>query len=103
MTTLYIHRGIALPAHLRESLDAYIDTGRPLGGFLSAVVDNNLKEACARADEESVGVIHVIVAFLYNEAVAGCWGFAGAHQKWVFKHTTLREAENRSQATTSPQ
>ena len=81
----YAFRGITLPQHLKESLDAYWMTGRPLGGFLQAVVDNDLRKACALADEENAPIIHVILGYLYNECALGSWGFAGAHEKWITK------------------
>lgn len=81
----FVFRGVTLPNNLKESIDAFVQTGRPTGQFLQSCIDNNLREACGRADEISLGVLHVIVAYLYNECPMGCWGFEGAHQQWVQK------------------
>ena len=83
---MYTHRGIELPEHLKESLDAYVNEGRPTGDFLKACVENNLLEACGWADEENLGTLAAIVGYLYNECPAGCWGFKGASQKWIEQH-----------------
>lgn len=83
MVTDYTFRGMTVPANLIESLTAYAETGRPTGGFLHAVIDNNLKDACGRADESSAPIIPAIVGFLYNYCPSICWGFAGAHDAWV--------------------
>lgn len=79
----YSFRGMVLPEHLRDSLYRYIVTGCPTGGFLQACIDNDLREACGRADENSLRILPVIVAYLYNECPSTCWGFEGAHDAWI--------------------
>ena len=79
----YYFRGLIVPSHLIESIDAYVETGRPTGGFLQACIDNDLREACSRADNDNLPIIPAIVAYLYNECDSGCWGFKGAHDQWV--------------------
>lgn len=44
------------------------------GSFLTAVLENNLKEAVARADEESLDALPHIVAWLYDRAPNVAWG-----------------------------
>ena len=85
----YVHRGIKLPEHIKESLDAYVQTGRPTGDFLRACIDNDLRMACGRADEQNLGLLAVIVAYLYNECAAECWGKRGAHDAWIAFHSAL--------------
>jgi len=86
MKGTYTFRGMVLPAHLKESLDKYIQEGRPLGHFLTACVDNDLAQAVGRADEENLKIIPAIVGYLYAEAPAACWGFRGCHKAWVHTH-----------------
>ena len=86
----YVHRGIKLPEHIKESLDAYVQTGRPTGDFLRACIDNNLREACGRADEENLGVLAVIVAYLYNRCPTECWGSRGSYDAWLVAHSETR-------------
>lgn len=86
----YVFRGIELPDHLKESLDAFCQTGRACGSFLHACIDNNLREACSRADETSLTALPAIVAYLYNECPMGCWGYPGAHDSWI---TNMRDTQ----------
>lgn len=39
---------------------------RPVGDFLSAVLRNNLSEACGCADDINRKVLHIYVQFLHN-------------------------------------
>lgn len=88
--TPYIFRGMLLPLHLQESLDAYAQEGRPTGGFLQECINNNLRMAVARADDKNVLIIPAVIAYLYNRAPAGCWGRDGAHDRWIWKHAEAR-------------
>ena len=83
MIGVYTFRGVTLPADLIESIDAYVKDGRPTGDFLRAVINNDLKEAVVRADDNNLARIHAIVGYLYNECPIGCWGFAGAAERWT--------------------
>lgn len=67
----------------RESIDAYVATGRPTGGFLEAVLTNDLKESIARADERAIDNLPHIVAYLYNETPSGCWGSRERVREWI--------------------
>lgn len=63
-----------IPPYIRESLDLYARDGRPLGHFLTAVLTNDLFEACGRADDNNVWVLPVITAYVFNHLPGGCWG-----------------------------
>lgn len=62
------------PDHLRESLDRYANDGVPTGGFLRAVLENDLLAAIGSADEINSLALPHIVAYVYNEMPAGAWG-----------------------------
>lgn len=72
-----------IPENAMETLRAYIDRGRRPGGFMEAVLSNNLSEAVARADERHMIAIPAIVFFLYNEAPSGCWGTPERVRDWM--------------------
>lgn len=72
-----------IESRFRESIDAYVATGRPTGGFLEAVLSNDLKESIARADERALDNLPHIVAYLYNEAPSVCWGSQARVQEWL--------------------
>lgn len=84
----YTFNGIQLPDNLRDSIDRYVEHGVPTGGFLEACIDNDLREACGRADHINIHKLPVIVAYLYNHTPSGCWGFEGAHDAWCEKQRT---------------
>ena len=90
----YTFRGIVLPDELKASLDAYIEDGRPTGGFLEACICNNLREAFSRADETSVIALRAIVAYLYLIAPSCCWGRADSFKNWI--ETKRKEREDAS-------
>lgn len=80
---LYVCR---IPEHMHDGLIHYILDGRPVGHFLTAVLTNDLKEACGRADESNKHLLWEYCFFLYNYAPLGCWGSEQAHERWVEGH-----------------
>lgn len=73
----------ALPDDLREPLRRYIESGLPTGHFLGAVLQNDLREACARADVFNRARLFEIVSWLYNQAPGSCWGSPERFREWV--------------------
>jgi hypothetical protein len=82
-----------VPRHVHDGLVLYVLHGILPGGFLTAVLENSLVEACARADEENKGKLWDIVFFLYNYTPTACWGGPDNVAAWVKKHQARREAE----------
>ncbi len=72
-----------VPAHNHEALIEYIFAGRPTGGFLSALLANDLKQTCAQADHINAAAIHKIVGWLWNHAPIACWGSAPKVGEWI--------------------
>lgn len=62
------------PEHIRESVLAYVNDGREPGGFLRAVMENDLVEAIRRADETNLALIPHIVAWMMTSIPAHAWG-----------------------------
>lgn len=73
------------------SIRAYADEGRPTGGFLRAVLSNDLKEAFGRADEENQAAMLEIVQYCYNEIPSVCWGSPEAVTSWLERKHKERE------------
>lgn len=70
----------------RYEIEVYVRQGAPLGGFLEAVVSNDLKEACARADHINQPKLFDIVNWLHNEVPSWpvrCWGSLDAYRQWI--------------------
>lgn len=71
-----------IPEHNIEGLKLWIERGIEPGSFLSAVLCNDLKEACAYADHINLHHIWDIVFYLWNYAPGNCWGSPEAFQQW---------------------
>jgi hypothetical protein len=72
-----------LPAGLRGGMERYIEQGVPPGCFLTAVLTNDLCEACSRADDINRDLLWEIVGWLWNEAPASCWGSPERVSEWL--------------------
>lgn len=71
-----------VPEHLRDGLRRFIGYGCPVGDFLSAVLDNDLRGACSKADHINRYRLFDVVHFLYNHAPDGCWGNPARRLQW---------------------
>jgi len=63
-----------LPERFEGSLQRYFNDGIMPGGFLTAVLMNDLLGAYANADMVSVQELPGLVSWLYNHAPHDCWG-----------------------------
>ena len=75
--------GMEVPDEIIESIQRYVEHGIPTGGFLEAVICNNLREAVGRADHKNILILPAIVSYLYNECPMGCWGTADSFKEWI--------------------
>lgn len=69
-----MHDARNCPDEIIESLRLYVERGVPVGGFLEAVLANDLQEAVARADMNNTRRLGDIVAFVYYHVPIGCYG-----------------------------
>ena len=88
----YIEASRHLP--LGDSLVRYIERGYPVGGFLTAVLTNNLVESYGRADSRNIEVLRAYVSFLYNNCPTGCWGSREKVDAWIAKGGLLGNQDN---------
>jgi len=72
-----------IPAHMVEAIDRYVEKRTPTGDFLMAVLENNLKEAIHRGDEENVHLLPAYVGYCYNEIPSNCWGSKEKVKAWL--------------------
>lgn len=86
----YSFHGIRLPDDTQDSIDRYVNAGIPTGGFLEAVIGNDLREACGRADEVHMRCIPAIVAYLYNNCPSLCWGSPERYREWIYRKSEER-------------
>lgn len=69
--------------YMRDAVKRYIEYGISPGGFLTAVITNNLSEAFGRADLNNTSAMREWVRWFYNEAPAPCWGSLEAMEAWM--------------------
>lgn len=76
---------------IKESLDRYASVGVPPGGFLRAVLENDLTESFARADIQNRCDMFEIVSYVYNELPAMCQGSPQKVAAWIEAKAQERE------------
>jgi len=91
-----------IPAHMRGAMDRYICSGIPPGGFLEAVLFNDLTGAVAKADQINRHRLVDIVQFLMWHAPADCWGSREAVQEWIRNGGLDGQKQERTENAGSP-
>jgi len=74
-----------IPEHMIVPLLDYIVRGVPTGGFLAALLSNDLKETFGRADCENIKKVREFLVFLYNHTPSNCWGSPKHFKEWINK------------------
>lgn len=69
--------------HIKESLKRYVENKIPTGGFLEAVLSNDLVGAIGRADSENINRLPEIVRYVYNALPPNCWGSREKVVQWL--------------------
>jgi len=67
----------------KDSLDNYAKYRIPTGGFLHAVLSNDLMQAMGKADEENREDIYEICDYIYNILPMSCHGSPKAVSDWL--------------------
>lgn len=75
-----------IPEHTYGALKRYVEDGIPTGGFLYAVLTNDLSGTFGKADCENIEKIKEICGFVYNEIPSGAWGNIKKVNKWIKQH-----------------
>lgn len=78
-----------VPEHLRAGLWRWAGFGTRPGGFLQAVIRNDLCEAVNRADAASLQGLKPLALWLYNFAPGPSWGSREALDGWEQQHREL--------------
>ena len=66
-----------------EQIDNYVKEGIPPGGFVRAVLENDLMGSCSRADEENAAALHDICSCIYNKVPTACYGSPEKVREWL--------------------
>lgn len=72
-----------VPAHTLRGIRDYVDERVPPGGFLRAVLSNNLHLACLKADDLNRRALVEIVTYLHWEVPSSCWGSPEQVDAWL--------------------
>ena len=72
-----------IPKHTQESLENYLINGYHPGGFVTAVLTNDLYGAVARADYVNKANIMAITDWVINYAPSRAWGSQSAVNMWI--------------------
>lgn len=81
-----------IPSRLMEGLHRYATSRIPTGGFLRAVLENDLRMACATADDESVQVLRDLISYVRSELPSECWGSRERVAAWLGERTKRKDA-----------
>lgn len=81
-----------VPEHMHDGLVLWLQNGIQPGSFLRAVLENDLREACNRADTTNRYRLYDLVFFLYNYAPIGSWGSPENVQAWYQMNAETRQA-----------
>jgi hypothetical protein len=73
-----------------DSLTRYRDHHLPTGGFLRAVLENNLSGALGGADDDNLRDLREIVRWVYNEMPGNAWGSAEKVKAWIKEGLVVR-------------
>lgn len=80
-----------------ETIDRFVEHGIPPGGFIYAVLTNNLKESFMRADTHNREYLFDIVSYCYNEIPAAAWGSVEKYNEWGNEVRKQSKAKNENQ------
>lgn len=71
-----------IPERIKSAILNHVRRGQECGHFVTAVLENNLKEAVGGADEECIVKLREIVGFCYNKIPSTCWGSPEIVKEW---------------------
>lgn len=72
-----------VPVSLHNGLTEYFAARRPVGSFLTAVLSNDLSDACMRADPDNRFYLVEIARFLTFYVPSSAWGSKAAVEAWL--------------------
>lgn len=72
-----------IPSHMHEAIRLYVLHRVPVGGFLQALLSNDLIGAATRADLENSLALYNWARFLVNHCPTDCFGSPEAYETWI--------------------
>ena len=80
-----------IPGYMHGAIVRYYEEGIPPGDFLTALINNDLRETFLRADDTNAQCVKSYVTWFFNQAPAGSWGHATAVENWVKQFTEAKQ------------
>lgn len=71
--------------YTKQALERYVEEHVDPGGFLKAVLSNDLTGAFSRADSYNERHMKEIVTYVYNYMPINCWGDKETVKRWLAK------------------
>jgi len=78
---------------MKAALDRYAEQGVPLGGFLTALLANDLMGALGRADPQNERNINQLCMYVHNEMPGTCHGSYEIIDAWVASHKLKKDTD----------
>jgi hypothetical protein len=72
----------AIPGSTQDGLTRYVENRIFPGGFLTAVLSNDLMQAVAKADNNNIVALPLIAKFIYNRMPMQCHGSITKMEQW---------------------
>lgn len=91
---MYTFQSFYIPDRMMPGIKRYVDEGTQPGRFLTAIIQNNLSEACGQADDENLRNLPAYAAYFYNKVPTCCWGSKEKMKLWLIQKRFEREGEN---------
>ncbi len=76
-------------------IDSYVNYGTPPGSFIQALLENDLVQSFARADNSNIRDMFNIVNYLYNNVPITCRGSKEVISDWIEHKRKERETNER--------
>lgn len=75
----------------KDTIDRYVENRIPAGGFVTAVLANDLMGAFSQADEDNRSNLFEICQYVYMDIPSGCHGSYGIVEVWLHPETVEEE------------
>jgi len=74
---------MGIPKRTKDTIDNYVKQMWRPGGFVQAVLENNLCQAFGRADAENRKCMEDIVRYVYQNVPNAAWGSPEIVESWL--------------------
>lgn len=91
---MYTFQNYYIPDRMMPGIRRYIEDGIPPGRFLTAIIQNNLSNACGQADDENMRNLPAYAAYFYNEVPLTCWGSKEKMNVWIAQKGGKNNGDN---------